>query len=84
MELDYSFHLYLGAAAVIAVNPLYTFEDMLQIKGKDTYKLMGIGRSFMMPSEDSPEDSSEEQSGIIAESSMTQVMSSESEASEDF
>ena len=34
VELDYSLHLYIGFAAVIAVNPSYTFEDMERIKGK--------------------------------------------------
>ena len=84
MELDYSFHLYLGAAAVIAANPEWTFDDVLRVKGQDIYKLMGIGRSFMMPSEDSQEDTSEEPSETIPESSMTQEMNSEEEESEDF
>ncbi len=84
MELDYSFHLYLGMAAIIALNPLYSFEDLLQIKGKDTYALMGVGRSFMMPSEESKEDNSEEQSETMQESSMTQATSFESEVSETF
>ena len=34
VELDYSLHLYIGFAAVIAINPDYTFEDMERIKGK--------------------------------------------------
>ena len=84
MELDYSFHLYLGAAAVIAANPEWTFDDILRVKGQDIYKLMGIGRSFMMPSEDSQEDNSEEPSEITQESFMTQDQNSEEEESENF
>ena len=84
MELDYSFHLYLGAAAVMAANAGWTFEDVLRVKGQDIYKLMGIGRSFMMPSEDSQEDSSEEPSEITPECSMSQDQNSEEEESEDF
>ena len=83
-ELDYAFHLYLGAAAAIAVNPMLTFEDLMQVRGKDTYSLMKVGRSFMTASVDSTEDSSEEQSETIAEFSMTQAMNSEDEVSEDF
>lgn len=84
MELDYSFHLYLGAAAIIAVNPGWTFEDILRVKGQDIYKLMGIGRSFMMPSDDSQEDSYEEPSEITQEYSMSQDQNYEEEESEDF
>ena len=84
MELDYSFHLYLGMAAIIAANPLIEFEDLLEIKGKDVYTLMKVGRSFMTPSEESQEDNSEELSETTAESSMMQATNSESEASEDF
>ncbi|MBQ7615625.1 MAG: hypothetical protein IJU77_11315 [Butyrivibrio sp.] len=84
MELDYSFHLYLGMAAIIAINPLYTFEDMLQIKGKDVYTLMKVGRLFMTPSEELQEDNSEEQSETTAESSTMPATSFGSEASEDF
>ena len=44
VELDYSLHLYIGSAAVIGVNPSYTFEDMERIKGKSITKFSKIGR----------------------------------------
>jgi hypothetical protein len=84
MELDYSFHLYLGAAAIVAANPTWEFDDVLRVKGHDIRKIIGIGRSFMSESDESPEDSSEEPSEIMSESSMSQDMSSESDLSETF
>ena len=84
MELDYSFHLYLGAAAVVATNPTWTFEDVLRVKGHDIRKIIGIGRSFMTESDESVEGSSEEPSEIMSESSTNQDMSFGSEASETF
>lgn len=84
MELDYSFHLYLGAAAVVAANPTWTFEDVLRVKGHDIRKIIGIGRSFMTESDESVEDNSEEPSEIMSESSTNQDMSFGSEASETF
>lgn len=47
-ELDYTFHLYLGIAAVIAVNPEYDVSDLERAKGDDVRQLMGIGRNFML------------------------------------
>ena len=44
VELDYSLHLYIGFAAVIAVNPAYTFEDMERIRGKSLREFARIGR----------------------------------------
>ena len=84
MELDYSFHLYLGVAAIVAVNPGYEFEDVLRIKGHDIRKVIGIGRSFMTESDDSQEDSLEEPSETIQEYSMTPQENLEKEESEDF
>ena len=46
-ELDYTFHLYLGIMAVIAVNPEYDVADLERAKGDDVRQLMGIGRNFM-------------------------------------
>ena len=79
MELDYSFHLYLGAAAVVAANPGWQFDDVLRIKGHDIRKIIGVGRSFMTESDESQEDSSEELSEITSESSTNQDMKSENE-----
>lgn len=67
VELDYSLHLYIGFAAVIAVNPAYTFEDMERIKGKSLREFSSIGRSFFIGSGSSGDDSLDEQSEITPE-----------------
>lgn len=46
LELDYSMQIYLGMAAIIAVNPTFTFEDLERIKGSDLRLLFGLGRNF--------------------------------------
>lgn len=50
-EFDFGLHLYLGFAAIIAVNPSYDFSDVERIKGNDIVKVMAIGRNFMLASE---------------------------------
>lgn len=67
VELDYSLHLYIGFAAVIAVNPAYTFEDMERIKGKSLREFSRIGRGFFIVSGNSEADSSDEQSETTPE-----------------
>lgn len=67
VELDYSLHLYIGFAAVIAVNPAYTFEDMERIKGRSLRGFARIGRGFFIASGDSEADSSDEQSETTPE-----------------
>ena len=67
VELDYSLHLYIGFAAVIAVNPAYTFEDMERIKGRSLREFARIGRGFFIASADSEADSSDEQSETTPE-----------------
>ena len=67
VELDYSLHLYIGFAAVIAVNPAYTFEDMERIKGKSLREFYRIGRSVFIGSESSKAENSGEQSEITPE-----------------
>ena len=54
-EFDFGLHLYLGFAAIIAVNPSYDFSDMERIKGHDLVAVMGIGRNFMLSSEKGPQ-----------------------------
>ena len=46
-ELDYTFHLYLGIMAVVAVNPDIDISDLERVKGDDVRQLMGIGRFFI-------------------------------------
>lgn len=68
MELDYPLHLYLGIAAIVAVNPDYTFEDVARIKGHDVVEVMKIGRNFIVKSEESQDEDSDEQSETSPES----------------
>ena len=68
-EFDFSLHLYLGFAAIIAVNPDYDFSDVERIKGNDLVKIMGIGRNFMLASEkEQPQNDSEEHTETTPES----------------
>ena len=50
VELDYSLHLYLGFAAILAVNPEYDFNDLERIKGIDVMEVMKVGRNFIIAS----------------------------------
>lgn len=53
-ELDYTFHLYLGIMAVVAVNPDIDPVDLERTKGDDARQLMGIGRNFMLGKSEAP------------------------------
>ncbi|HIS32263.1 MAG TPA: hypothetical protein IAB44_12080 [Candidatus Limivivens intestinipullorum] len=60
VELDFSLHLYMGFAAIIAKNPKISFDDLAQVKGRDVIDVMAIGRNFILRSEDGqPDDDSE-------------------------
>lgn len=67
-EFDFGLHLYLGFAAIVAANPSYDFSDVERIKGKDLNVVMGIGRNFMLASESSQENSSDEPIETMPES----------------
>lgn len=47
-EFDIALHLYIGYAAIIAVNPSYDWTDLERIKGTDVNAVMRIGRNFML------------------------------------
>lgn len=69
VELDYSLHLYLGFAAILAVNPEYDFSDLERIKGTDVMEVMKVGRNFIIDSvEKSTDDESENASETTPES----------------
>ena len=55
-EFDFGLHLYLGFAAIVAVNPEYDFSDVERIKGRDVVEVMGIGRNFMLVSDQEPQE----------------------------
>lgn len=71
-EIDYSMHLYLGYAAIIAVNPGYDWSDLGRIKGHDNMKVLGIGRTFIVGSAASQDEDSEEPTETTDESSTHQ------------
>ena len=50
-EFDVGLHLYLGFAAIIAVNPSYDFSDVERIKGRDVVEVLAIGLIFFLRSE---------------------------------
>ena len=55
-EFDFGLHLYLGLAAIVAVNPSYDFSDVERIKGHDVVEVMAIGRNFMLASDQEPQE----------------------------
>ena len=56
-EFDFGLHLYLGYAAIIAVNPAIDWSDLERIMGHDTVEIMKIGRSFMLGSDEASQES---------------------------
>ncbi len=77
VELDYSFHLYLGFAAIVSVNPEIDVADLERLKGYDVMEVMKVGRNFIMkPGEASPADGSAEQSETTPEPSTPQSQNS--------
>lgn len=45
-EFDFGLHLYLGYAAIVAVNPTYDFSDLERMKGADVVEVMALGGNF--------------------------------------
>lgn len=75
VEFDYALHLYLGFAAIVAASDnAIAFFDCERIHGADLVEVMNIGRNFILRSEASTDDSSEEPSETTAEPS-TQAQS---------
>ena len=68
-EFDFGLHLYLGFAAIVAVNPTYDFSDVERIKGHDVVEVMSIGRNFMLASDqEQQENDSDEPTETTPES----------------
>ena len=59
-EFDYGLHLYLGYAACVAAAPEIDFSDLERIHGGDLVSFMEVGRNFIMKSEDSVQNNSDE------------------------
>lgn len=71
VEVDFSLHLYMGYAAIIAANRNYAFSDLERIKGTDVLDVMKIGRNFIMKSETEQQESdSDEPSETTQESTI--------------
>ncbi len=80
-ELDYSLHLYLGFAAILAVNSEYDFNDLERIKGHDVMEVMKVGRNFIISSADkSTDDGSDAASETTPESTTPASQSSKANA----
>ena len=69
VEFDFGLHLYMGFAAAIAVNPSYTFEDLERVKGADVMAFSNVGRNFLLQSDTSEENNSDERSEATAKPS---------------
>ena len=79
VELDFGLHLYMGFAAIVAVNPQYDFADVERIKGRDVMEVMAIGRNFILKSEmDAPQNASDALTEITPECT-TQAQQSSNE-----
>jgi len=72
-EFDFGLHLYLGFAAIVAVNPAYDFSDVERIKGHDVVEVMAIGRNFMLSSEAESTESDSDEPGETLPESTTQA-----------
>ena len=73
VELDYSLHLYLGFAAIVAVNPEYDINDLERIKGTDVMEVMKVGRNFIIASADKSTDEESENVSETTPESTTQA-----------
>ena len=74
-ESDYSFHLELGFAAIMAADPSIDVSDLERITGRDLMEVMRAGRNFIGDSSDTqdeePTESEESKSGGQPESSQS-------------
>lgn len=70
-EFNETLQIYVGMAAVIALNKDITFDDLERVTGTDIKKFRNIGRAFMYASEDeSAEDDSDNYSEVSQKPSM--------------
>jgi hypothetical protein len=66
-EFDFGLHPYIGFAAAVAANPSYSFSDLERVHGADVLAFSAVGRNFLLQSEESQQDNSDEQSENTAE-----------------
>lgn len=79
-EFDFGLHLYMGFAAIVAVNPQYAFEDVERIKGRDVMEVMAIGRNFIMKSEPMLQQNDSDEPTEITPESTTPAQQSSKES----
>jgi len=78
-EFDFGLHLYLGFAAIVAVNPSYDFSDVERIKGRDVVDVMSIGRNFMLASDREQQQSGSGAPTVTTPESTTQAQQTSNE-----
>lgn len=81
-ETDYTLHLYLGMAAIIAVNPGVDFSDLARIHGFDILDLTNIGTFFIIRKQAEPSEatnSDEQPESMPATSTQTSEGSGEND-----
>ena len=73
-EIDYDLHIYLGFAAVTAINPEIDITDLERIQGPDVVQFLRLGRSFFSMKSAAPSgpDSSDASSDPTPEPSTPQ------------
>ena len=79
-EFDFGLHLYLGFAAIVAVNPAYDFSDVERIKGHDVVEVMAIGRNFMLASGQEQQESDSDEPIETTPESTTRARQSSKES----
>ena len=69
MEVDKAFHLQVGKAAILAVNPKLDWSDLERISGLDLFEVAKIGRFFIFGKSGEPSEAkaSEEESETSAD-----------------
>lgn len=75
-EFDYTLQFYLGAYAVIAINPEIDITDIERIHGRDVMSIAEAGRFFTTPSDGSGQSNSEEPSETTPGSTQPQSKTS--------
>lgn len=71
MEMDYTFHLYLGFEGIVAAMPEVDVSDLKRLRGVDVTHVMQAGRAFLTGSADG--DSEEETSDDAPEPTPTSM-----------
>lgn len=76
VEFDFGLHPYIGFAAIIALNPDVSFNDLERLKGWDLLNVSEVGRNFLLKSEVSDANNSGEPSATTPEPSTPALQTS--------